>query len=65
MYRIQYAQGEGCVLAVSSATDDGYLEGTVRGSGATGLFPQHCVQEVRLRQNTAHLHQVTLYYISL
>ncbi|XP_028173315.1 SH3 and multiple ankyrin repeat domains protein 3 [Ostrinia furnacalis] len=48
---------QGDIIEVSSATDDGYLEGTVRGSGAAGLFPAHCVQEVRLRQNT-HLHQV-------
>lgn len=44
-------------LTVTGATDDGLLEGTVRGSGASGLFPSQCVQEVRLRQN-ANLHQV-------
>lgn len=42
------------MIPVTGATDDGLLEGTVRGSGATGFFPIHCVQEVRLR----HLHQV-------
>ncbi|XP_045492791.1 protein shank isoform X7 [Colias croceus] len=42
---------------VTGSTDEGYLEGRVRGSGASGLFPAHCVQEVRLRHN-AHLHQV-------
>lgn len=47
---------------MTGATDDGLLEGNVRGSGATGLFPSHCVQEVRLRQNNAHLHQVTIQY---
>ncbi|KAL0839313.1 hypothetical protein ABMA28_016057, partial [Loxostege sticticalis] len=51
-------EDDASIVTVSSATDDGYLEGTVRGSGASGLFPQQCVQEVRLRQNTAHLHQV-------
>lgn len=35
---------------VTGATDDGYLEGIVKnGENATGLFPAHCVQEVRLR----------------
>ncbi|XP_045763323.1 SH3 and multiple ankyrin repeat domains protein 3 isoform X4 [Maniola jurtina] len=47
---------QGDIIEVTGATDDGYLEGSVRG-GASGLFPSHCVQEVRLRQN-AHLHQV-------
>ncbi|CAH0629100.1 unnamed protein product [Chrysodeixis includens] len=49
---------QGDIIEVTAATDDGLLEGTVRGSGATGLFPMQCVQEVRLRQNTQHLHQV-------
>ncbi|XP_045459885.1 SH3 and multiple ankyrin repeat domains protein 3 [Melitaea cinxia] len=48
---------QGDIIEVTGATDDGLLEGTVRGSAASGLFPAHCVQEVRLRQN-AHLHQV-------
>ncbi|XP_039746375.1 SH3 and multiple ankyrin repeat domains protein 3 isoform X3 [Pararge aegeria] len=48
---------QGDIIEVTGATDDGFLEGSVRGSGASGLFPTHCVQEVRLRQN-AHLHQV-------
>ncbi|ERL93943.1 hypothetical protein D910_11229 [Dendroctonus ponderosae] len=35
---------------VTGATDDGYLEGNVRSSGnRNGLFPAHCVQEVKLR----------------
>ncbi|XP_073967648.1 SH3 and multiple ankyrin repeat domains prosap isoform X3 [Choristoneura fumiferana] len=49
---------QGDIIEVTGATDDGLLEGTVRGSGASGLFPTQCVQEVRLRQNNAHLHQV-------
>ncbi|KAI5641883.1 ankyrin repeats (3 copies) domain-containing protein [Phthorimaea operculella] len=49
---------QGDIIEVTGATDDGLLEGTVRGSGATGFFPAHCVQEVRLRQNNQHLHQV-------
>ncbi|RVE42233.1 hypothetical protein evm_013117, partial [Chilo suppressalis] len=49
---------QGDIVEVTGATDDGLLEGTVRGSGATGLFPSQCVQEVRLRQNNSHLHQV-------
>ncbi|KAJ8726784.1 hypothetical protein PYW08_015181 [Mythimna loreyi] len=49
---------QGDIVEVTGATDDGLLEGTVRGSGASGLFPMQCVQEVRLRQNTQHLHQV-------
>ncbi|XP_050561190.1 SH3 and multiple ankyrin repeat domains protein 2 isoform X5 [Spodoptera frugiperda] len=49
---------QGDIVEVTGATDDGLLEGTVRGSGASGLFPMQCVQEVRLRQNTHNLHQV-------
>ncbi|XP_045488227.1 SH3 and multiple ankyrin repeat domains protein 3 isoform X5 [Pieris rapae] len=49
---------QGDIIEVTGSTDDGFLEGRVRGSGATGLFPPHCVQEVRLRQN-AHIHQVS------
>lgn len=37
-------------FSVTGATDDGYLEGNLRNQG-TGLFPSHCVQEVRLRTN--------------
>ncbi|XP_045492790.1 SH3 and multiple ankyrin repeat domains protein 3 isoform X6 [Colias croceus] len=48
---------QGDIIEVTGSTDEGYLEGRVRGSGASGLFPAHCVQEVRLRHN-AHLHQV-------
>ncbi|XP_047023765.1 protein shank isoform X3 [Helicoverpa zea] len=51
-------EDDASILTVTGATDDGLLEGTVRGSGASGLFPMQCVQEVRLRQNTQHLHQV-------
>ncbi|XP_013141537.1 PREDICTED: SH3 and multiple ankyrin repeat domains protein 3 [Papilio polytes] len=53
---LRLAQGD--IVEVTGSTEEGLLEGTVRGSGASGLFPAHCVQEVRLRQNTAHLHQV-------
>ncbi|XP_037870896.1 SH3 and multiple ankyrin repeat domains protein 3 isoform X3 [Bombyx mori] len=49
---------QGDIVEVTAASDDGLLEGCVRGSGAAGLFPAHCVQEVRLRQNNVHLHQV-------
>ncbi|CAG9562947.1 unnamed protein product [Danaus chrysippus] len=48
---------QGDIIEVTGATDDGLLEGSIRGSSASGLFPASCVQEVRLRQN-AHLHQV-------
>ncbi|XP_050561189.1 protein shank isoform X4 [Spodoptera frugiperda] len=51
-------EDDASILTVTGATDDGLLEGTVRGSGASGLFPMQCVQEVRLRQNTHNLHQV-------
>ncbi|XP_049957648.1 SH3 and multiple ankyrin repeat domains protein 3 [Schistocerca serialis cubense] len=40
---------QGDILEVTGSTDCGLLEGTLRGQG-TGLFPAHCVQEVRLRQ---------------
>ena len=36
------------IVTVTGATDCGLLEGVLRGQG-TGLFPAHCVQEVRLR----------------
>ncbi|XP_038213766.1 SH3 and multiple ankyrin repeat domains protein 3 isoform X2 [Zerene cesonia] len=52
---VRLSQGD--IIEVTGSTDEGYLEGRVRGSGASGLFPAHCVQEVRLRHN-AHLHQV-------
>ncbi|XP_045478792.1 SH3 and multiple ankyrin repeat domains protein 3 isoform X4 [Harmonia axyridis] len=43
---------EGDILEVTGATDCGYLEGNLRSSGnRSGLFPAHCVQEVRLRHN--------------
>ncbi|XP_068628040.1 SH3 and multiple ankyrin repeat domains protein 3 [Battus philenor] len=54
--QLRLAQGD--IVEVTGSAEDGMLEGTVRGSGACGLFPAQCVQEVRLRQNTAHLHQV-------
>lgn len=39
-------------FSVTGATDDGFLEGTVKTGGSrTGLFPAHCVQEVRLRHH--------------
>ncbi|KAH1027595.1 hypothetical protein HUJ05_001074 [Dendroctonus ponderosae] len=41
---------EGELIEITGATDDGYLEGNVRSSGnRNGLFPAHCVQEVKLR----------------
>ncbi|XP_024874855.1 SH3 and multiple ankyrin repeat domains protein 2-like isoform X2 [Temnothorax curvispinosus] len=45
-------QGE--ILEVTGATDCGLLEGVLRGQG-TGLFPAHCVQEVRLRHTNIPL----------
>ncbi|XP_063927953.1 protein shank isoform X4 [Zophobas morio] len=43
---------EGDILEVTGTTDDGLLEGVPRSGGnKTGLFPAHCVQEVRLRHN--------------
>ncbi|KAK4886879.1 hypothetical protein RN001_003150 [Aquatica leii] len=44
---------EGDIIEVTGASDDGYLEGTIRtgGGGKSGLFPPHCVQEVRLRHH--------------
>ncbi|XP_050299249.1 protein shank isoform X2 [Anthonomus grandis grandis] len=43
---------EGELIEVTGATDDGYLEGNVRSSGhRSGLFPAHCVQEVKLRHS--------------
>ncbi|XP_054289876.1 SH3 and multiple ankyrin repeat domains protein 3-like isoform X2 [Macrosteles quadrilineatus] len=36
-------------LMLTGTTDCGLLEGTHRNGGETGLFPPHCVQEVRLR----------------
>ncbi|XP_011347295.1 uncharacterized protein LOC105285057 isoform X2 [Ooceraea biroi] len=41
-------------LTVTGATDCGLLEGILRGQG-TGLFPAHCVQEVRLRHTNIPL----------
>ncbi|XP_042225629.1 protein shank-like isoform X5 [Homarus americanus] len=41
----------GDILEVTGSTDDGMLEGVLR--GITGLFPPHCVQEVRLRNPQA------------
>ncbi|XP_044728029.1 SH3 and multiple ankyrin repeat domains protein 3 isoform X3 [Chrysoperla carnea] len=41
---------QGDIIEVTGATDCGLLEGTLRGPGGhSGLFPTHCVQEVRLR----------------
>ncbi|XP_050736843.1 SH3 and multiple ankyrin repeat domains protein 2-like isoform X5 [Eriocheir sinensis] len=41
----------GDILEVTGSTDDGMLEGVLR--GVTGVFPPHCVQEVRLRNPQA------------
>lgn len=38
-------------FSVTGSTDDGMLEGVLR--GVTGIFPPHCVQEVRLRNPQA------------
>uniref|UniRef100_A0A8D8TBH4 SH3 and multiple ankyrin repeat domains protein 3 n=1 Tax=Cacopsylla melanoneura TaxID=428564 RepID=A0A8D8TBH4_9HEMI len=42
---------QGDILEVTGATDCGLLEGSPRGRNLTGLFPPHCVQEVRLRHH--------------
>ncbi|KAL6438068.1 hypothetical protein ACFW04_004368 [Cataglyphis niger] len=42
------------IVTVTGATDCGLLEGVLRGQG-TGLFPAHCVQEVRLRHTNIPL----------
>ncbi|XP_014207716.1 SH3 and multiple ankyrin repeat domains protein 3 isoform X7 [Copidosoma floridanum] len=47
---------QGDILEVTGATDCGLLEGVLRGQG-TGLFPAHCVQEVRLRHTNIPLGQ--------
>lgn len=41
------------LITVTGASDDGLLEGTIKtgGGGRSGLFPPHCVQEVRLRHH--------------
>lgn len=40
-------------FVVTGATDDSYLEGNLRSGGNKhGLFPAHCVQEVRLRHHS-------------
>ncbi|KAK3885694.1 hypothetical protein Pcinc_010114 [Petrolisthes cinctipes] len=41
----------GDILEVTGSTDDGLLEGSLR--GLVGVFPPHCVQEVRLRNPQA------------
>ncbi|XP_066989733.1 protein shank isoform X5 [Macrobrachium rosenbergii] len=41
----------GDILEVTGSTDDGMLEGTIR--GVSGVFPPQCVQEVRLRNPQA------------
>nr|XP_027226662.1 protein shank-like isoform X2 [Penaeus vannamei] len=41
----------GDILEVTGSTDDGMLEGVIR--GVTGVFPPQCVQEVRLRNPQA------------
>ncbi|XP_046621074.1 SH3 and multiple ankyrin repeat domains protein 3-like isoform X8 [Neodiprion virginianus] len=48
------AINQGDILEVTGATDCGLLEGILRGQG-TGLFPAHCVQEVRLRHTNIPL----------
>ena len=49
------------LLLVTGSTDDGLLEGLLRGK--SGLFPARCVQEVRLRNPDAlrhHQHAISL-----
>ena len=45
---------QGDVIEVTGSTDNGLLEGVLRGQ--TGYFPRECVEEVRLR-NPEHLKQ--------
>ncbi|XP_052751603.1 SH3 and multiple ankyrin repeat domains protein 3 isoform X2 [Galleria mellonella] len=56
---LRLAQGD--IVEVVGATDEGLLEGAVRGAAGAGrpagLFPARCVQEVRLR-HANNLHQV-------
>lgn len=40
----------GDVIEVVGSTDCGLLEGYVRGVNRSGFFPEHCVQEVNIRQ---------------
>lgn len=40
----------GDLIDILGSTDCGLLEGCVRGSDRTGVFPVHCVQEINLRQ---------------
>lgn len=40
----------GDVIEVVGSTDCGLLEGYVRGINRSGFFPEHCVQEVNIRQ---------------
>lgn len=46
-----YAKYLTSLPTVTGSTDDGMLEGVLR--GVTGVFPPHCVQEVRLRNPQA------------
>ncbi|XP_012252279.2 protein shank isoform X7 [Athalia rosae] len=50
---------QGDILEVTGATDCGLLEGVLRGQG-TGLFPAHCIQEVRLRHTNIPLGPQTI-----
>lgn len=44
----------GDVIDVVGSTDCGLLEGFVRGVNRSGFFPEHCVQEVNIRQKNIH-----------
>lgn len=44
----------GDVIDVVGSTDCGLLEGYVRGVNRSGFFPDHCVQEVNIRQKNIH-----------
>ncbi|XP_071056645.1 SH3 and multiple ankyrin repeat domains protein 2 isoform X3 [Onthophagus taurus] len=46
---------EGDIIEVTGSTDDGFLEGTQKcGGGKSGIFPAHCVQEVKFRHHNIH-----------
>ncbi|XP_018896814.2 SH3 and multiple ankyrin repeat domains protein 3 isoform X3 [Bemisia tabaci] len=47
---LSVAQGD--LIEVTGATDCGLLEGNIQGNPTSGLFPAHCVQEMRGTQPT-------------
>lgn len=48
----------GDVIEVTGSTDCGLLEGYIRNTTQTGLFPSACVQKVQFRQK--HISQVSI-----